>query len=198
MPMAPGGSTVTDWHAYVTTKAGMRTLRTLKIVLLLVCLVAFCLVVFLIRELYLDAANRAKDVISQGRLAQIEAMLLIYHDKHGAFPPTKYQPEPGGPIHSWRVLLVPHTSPYAKEGYSNYDFSQEWDSSNNLHALVGKPSRYFSVDGDGDTTHYLAIGPDDEWPSRKPLRSLLVTKGRDRFLLVEDRDSKIPWMEPKY
>jgi hypothetical protein len=180
-------------------EAGMTTPRTLKTVLLLVCLVAFCLVVFLIRELYLDAANRAKDVRSQGRLAQIEAMLLIYHDKHGAFPPTKYQPEPGGPIHSWRVLLVPHTDRGFIERYPLYDFSQEWNSTNNLQAICSMPFfGYFSIDGDGDTTHYLAIGDEDEWPTKRPLRSRLITKGKDRFLLIEYPDSEIHWMEPKY
>jgi hypothetical protein len=176
----------------------MTTLRTLKIVLLLVCLVAFCLVVFLIRELYLDAANHVKDARAQGIFAQMEVMLQFYHMEHGAFPPTKCQLEPGGPAHSWRVLLVPHTDRDYIERYSKYDFSKEWNSPSNLQALVGAPSRYFRLDGAGDTTHYLAIGPDDEWPSKKPLRSRLVSRGKDRFLLVEHPDSEIHWMEPKY
>ncbi len=57
---------------------------------------------------------------------------------------------------------------------------------------------FFRFNGEGETTQYLAIGEGDEWPSRKPLRSRLVIKGKDRFLLVEYPDSNIHWMEPKY
>jgi hypothetical protein len=187
---------VTDWYAYVKTEAIMRTLRTLKTTLLLVCLVAFCLVVFLIRELYLDAANRAKDVRSQGMFRFIEAALLAYHQEHGHFPPPRYQPVPGGPIHSWRVLLVPSIA----GRQSKYDFSQEWNSPNNLQALGNAPPGYgyFRMHGQSDIAHYLAVGDNDDWPSRRPLRSLLITKGKDRFMLVEYPDSEVHWMEPKY
>jgi hypothetical protein len=130
----------------------------------------------------------------------MEVALLTYHQEHGAFPPTKYQREAGGPVHSWRVLVLPYTSSDFMERYSKYDFSQEWISTNNLQALGRKAPRFFRLDGDGDndTTDYLAIGDDDDWPARKALRSLLVKKGKDRFLLVEYPDSEVHWMEPKY
>ena len=56
----------------------------------------------------------------------------------------------------------------------------------------------FSIDGYGDIANYLAIGNDDQWPVKKPLKSRLITKDNDRFLLFEDPDSEIHWMEPKY
>lgn len=177
----------------------MKTLRPLKIVLLLIGLVGFPTAAFWMGGRFYEARNAVKDYLSQGRFAQLEAMLLIYHDEHGAFPPTKYQPEPGGPIHSWRVLLVPHSSRSFIERYSQYDFSQEWNSTNNLQALGRMPHFvYFSMNGNGDVAQYLAIGDNDDWPSKKPLRSRLITKGKDRFLLVEYPDSDIHWMEPKH
>jgi hypothetical protein len=146
-----------------------------------------------------DAVHRGKELRSWATLSQLKFMLLIYHQEHGAFPPTKYQPEPGGPIHSWRVLLLPHMWPAAIEHFCEYDFSQEWNSTNNLLAIRRTPYfGYFRMGDDADITNYLAIGDGDEWPSRKPLRSLLITKGEDRFLLVEYPDSEIHWMEPKY
>ena len=179
----------------------MTTLRRLKILLLSICLVGLPIGAFWLGWRVLDGGNRAKEARSQGRFAQIELMLHIYHEEHGAFPPTKYQPKPGGPIHSWRVLLVPYTSALFKEKYSQYDISKEWNSTTNLKALSRMP--YFSYfrmhgEGDNDITHYLAIGEGDEWPSKNPLRSRLITKGKDRFLVVEDPDSTIHWMEPKY
>jgi hypothetical protein len=57
---------------------------------------------------------------------------------------------------------------------------------------------YFSTDGGNDITNYLAIGDGDDWPSEKPLKSRLVTKGKDRFLVVEYPGSEVHWMEPKF
>jgi hypothetical protein len=135
--------------------------------------------------------------LSISRFKQLELALLFYHEEHGAFPPTKYQPVAGGPIHSWRVLLVPHTS-RSFGSYSDYDFSQEWNSTNNLQALGRTAPVNFRFDDDGEIAHYLAIGDGEEWPSKEPLKSRLITKGEDRFLLVEYPDSDIHWMEPRY
>ena len=184
----------------------MTTPRSLKIGLLLVGLVGLSVLAYWMGEFVYEGRNQGKDMMSQSRFAQLELALHIYHDEHWAFPPTKYQPVADGPIHSWRVLLVPHTS--GDKRYSEYDFSQEWNSTNNLQALRGweapnrriMPSRFFRMggEGDGDIAHYLAIGDDEIWPSRRPLKSLMVKKGKDRFLIIEHPDSQIHWMEPKY
>lgn len=176
----------------------MKALRELRSVLLLICLVGFPIGAFWLGRLFLDAANRGKDLRSQGRFAQMEVALLEYHKEHGAFPPTRYQPVAGGPVHSWRVLVLPHTSPTFIKRYPKYDFSQEWNNTNNLQALGGMAPGFFRTDGDGETAQLLAIGDGDEWPTKEALRARLITGGKDRFLLVEYRGSKIHWMEPKY
>lgn len=184
----------------------MKIPRVLKTLSLWVCLIGFLFAASWLGGRLCESRHVNRGIWSESRLAQLKVALEIYHREHGAFPPTKYQPVAGGPIHSWRVLLVPHTS--ADERYSNYDFTQEWNSAWNAQALRAgptvlprvAPSRWFRLgdEGDGDTAHYLAIGEDDDWPSRKPLKSLLVRKGKDRFLLVEDPDSEVHWMEPKW
>ena len=179
----------------------MKTPRPLKIVLLLIGLVGFSVAVFWLGWDFREDRNIGKDLVSRSNFAQLEFMLLTYHEEKGAFPPAKYQPVAGGPIHSWRVLLGLRTSLNFAERFSKYDFSQEWNSPNNLQVFGDIPSfSYFRMDRDGDNaiTHYLAIGEYDEWPAKKPLRSRLITKGKDRFLIVEDPDSQIHWMEPKY
>jgi hypothetical protein len=126
-------------------------------------------------------------------------MLLSYHAEHGAFPPANYKAKPDGPIHSWRVLLVPYTDMYFKERYMKYDFSQEWCSANNLRAL-GPDSGfdYYSTLGEHNgITNYLTMNEEDEWPSTGPLTSIVVTKGKDHFLVIECPESRINWMEPK-
>jgi hypothetical protein len=153
-----------------------------------------------------DAEDDGRECRSLNKFAEIELVLLNYHRQHGAFPPTKYRAKPCGPLHSWRVLLLPYSDPadpYIKEHYAKYDFSQEWNSPTNLQALGGMPEyndyRLRNYDRKYDeVANYLAIGEGDEWPVERPLRSYLVTEGNDRFLLFEYPDSKIKWMEPKY
>jgi hypothetical protein len=91
-------------------------------------------------------------------------------------------------------------------GFSDYDFSLDWNSPHNLRALSsGWGGAFYRVEGgiswaegvDGAAT-ILAIGEGDKWPSKAPLRTYVVTNGNDRFLLVEHPASEIHWMEPKY
>ncbi|MGY8671961.1 MAG: hypothetical protein ACKVHO_05150 [Verrucomicrobiia bacterium] len=123
---------------------------------------------------------------------QIERLLLLYHEEHGAFSPTKYQADPDGPLHSWRVLLVPHAGKSFKERFSNYDFDQEWNSLTNHHALYEMPGfNFFGMEeGNASLADFLAISGTN-WPVeraqlKRPLPTYLVTKGEDRFLLVYD------------
>lgn len=176
----------------------MRISPALKAFSLRVCLIGLPVLGFYLGWDFHHAANGAIELRSGGRFAQLQAALEMYHEEHGAFPPTKYQPVAGGPIHSWRVLLLPYTSQDLIERYPDYDFSREWNSPGNLQALGQLAPSHLRRDGDGETTHYLAIGDGDDWPSWRPLRSCLISEGEDRFLLFEDPDSEVHWMEPKW
>ncbi len=145
-----------------------------------------------------ELRNIAKDCSSQGRFEQLRSLLLIYHREHGHFPPTKYQTKANGPVHSWRVLLLPYIDANTKKLYLKYNFSEPWDSPGNL-SIVQSPlcTNFFSMNGNG-VANYLAVGEGDNWPSEKPLKARLVTAGKDQFLLVEYPDSQIRWMEPEY
>jgi len=145
-----------------------------------------------------------KHCVSASKLAQIRYLLLKYHENHGEFPPAQYQPDPNGPVHSWRVLLVPYTEEKSSKRYQKYDFSQEWKSPNNLRALGDMPTfSWFNCGDDNVIANYLTVGDGEDWPIKNewssggPRLALLVTKGNDRFLVFEDPDSKIHWMEPK-
>jgi len=150
---------------------------------------------------FYEAIEIGKDCRSEGRFGHLSLMLLAYHDEHGRFPPTKYQAIENGPIHSWRMLLVPDIDADCKRLYSEYDFSETWNSPKNL-AVAESLERnlgHFSMPyGGSATANYLAIGDGEDWPSGKSLKARLITKGKDRFLLVEYPDSKIYWAEPEY
>lgn len=174
----------------------MRIPCTFKIIVFLVGILGVFIAGFWIGNRVLEVKNATKDCFSSGRFSQIKCMLLSYHEQHGAFPPTKYQPKPNGPIHSWRVLLMPYMDMAHQRRYSKYDFSQEWNSPKNMQA-VGDVGDVFSMNATNSTgiTNYVTISTGDEWP--RPLKSLLVTKGEDHFLVVEYPNSDIHWMEPR-
>ena len=58
----------------------MMPTRTLKTVLLTVCLVGFPIGGFWLGGKYVEAVNRSKDLSMQGGFAQMELALLMYHD----------------------------------------------------------------------------------------------------------------------
>lgn len=138
----------------------------------------------------------AQDSRSMSRFSQIEAALLLYHQAHGRFPPTRHMTEEGV-VHSWRVLLLPHI--HETGVYTGYDFSRSWDDTENLSVVDGG-GLFASIEADA-TEHianYLSIGPGDVWPWRWPMKSYCVVKGDDRFWLVEDPNSTVHWMEPRF
>lgn len=164
-----------------------------------ILVLAPALLAFWIGGRSVELRDISKDYLSESRFSQLRFLLLSYHDEHGAFPPTRYQPSPNGPIHSWRVLLLPYIDADCRRLYSEYDFSDTWNSPKNraVAGSVGSMARGFSVDNN-ETADYLAIGDGDDWPSERPLKARLITKGKDRFLLVEYPDSQIHWMQPEY
>ena len=140
-----------------------------------------------------DAELHGQWLRSESRISQLALALRIHHEKHGQFPSTQWQPWTNGPSHSWRVLLMPQLL-----GASDYDFSQEWNSPDNLQTDDSQSSICFRVERGGIFANCLAVGDGEEWPSEKPLGAFLVKQGSDRFLLVYDPDSTIHWMEPKH
>ena len=136
----------------------MRTRLPLKSTLLLACLLGLPIVAFWVGGRFHELRRVGKDHRSDSKLSQLKCALLAYHDEYGAFPPTKHRSGHDGPMHSWRVLLVPHTSEYYRKRYAQYDFSQEWNSPDNLRALDGMPCfSYFSLNGDNETANYLTV-----------------------------------------
>jgi hypothetical protein len=171
--------------------------RRIGATFLLVCLFVFPIAAFWLGGRVAEVRNVTRFHQAYGRLSQLRAALHNYHELHGQFPPTTYQPRPDGPVHSWRVLLMPHLDAHEAAAYKKYDFTARWNSEQNMQAVAGV-SNFFNRDMDNHIAVFVAAGEDDEWPTRHPLNSLLVTKGKDKFLLVEYPDSEIHWMEPKY
>jgi hypothetical protein len=142
------------------------------------------------------ALIEAQDCRTRSRASQLRVALLSYHEEHGAFPPTKYITKQGI-VHSWRVLLIPYL--HGEGVFAEYDFSKNWDDVANLRVVDA--GGFFSspeADAKEHIATYLSIGPGDVWPWKRPKKSYCVVKGNDRFWLVEDLDSTVHWMEPRF
>ncbi len=151
---------------------------------------------FLLGERFVEVRTTTRRLLSDGRFEQIRGLLLAYHRDHGRFPPTKFQANKNGPNHSWRVLLLPYIDVDYRDKYSRYDFSRSWNSAENVAVTKTIPN-YFGINSDRNT-NFLALGDKEEWPTDVPLLAYVVTKGKDRFLLVDYPDSKVFWAEPTY
>lgn len=176
-------------------------MRKINTAIIAILLLGAPILAFWIGGAAVEFREMRKTWASQSTFSQIRLGLLYYHREYGRFPPTKYQIEANGPIHSWRILILPYKGIHAKKQYSKYDFCQAWNSAHNLAVAQSRSSRqWFSVNDD-EFANYLAVGEEDRWPTwpgYHPLKALLIKAGEDRFLLVEYPDSHIYWTEPRY
>ncbi len=136
-------------------------------------------------------------------LKQITLALQNYEASHGAFPPAYIADANGKPMHSWRVLILPHLD--RNDLYKAYRFDEPWDGPNNskLHAedlsVFYCPSDVRGPD-DRHTSYVAVVGDHTVWPGAKSVGSRAISDrdGADRtILLVETNNSGIHWMEPR-
>ena len=95
------------------------------------CLVlAMDLLVLLPIPLELAAQEERRHWACKMNLKLLAIALHNYHDTYGAFPPAYVADASGKPMHSWRVLILPHMEQLAL--YERYNFNEPWDGPNNI------------------------------------------------------------------
>ena len=145
------------------------------------------------------ARESARRMQCRNNLKQIAIALHNYHDVYGTFPPAYIPDTTGKPMHSWRVLILPFIDQMPM--HDAYDFSQPWDSLENLAVTRNTPPvfRCPSAPGSPDTTHYVVItGRDTCFDGGKGIKIREITDGASNTLLVvEAHESSIPWYEPR-
>jgi hypothetical protein len=135
--------------------------------LLMGCLLLGCLIGWNVCE----RGYRHREILSLVQFDQLRRALMIYHNQHGSFPPTKHQVSEGMPVHSWRSLLTPIII-HETERAGTYDYSLEWNAANNLIAFGTNAPVEFQFRRTADAyTDFLAIGKGDAWPEVGPLKS---------------------------
>jgi len=160
--------------------------------ILSVLLILGILLVIAIRRVHLETR-------STKNLMTIGIALHEYRAIHGSFPPAYVPDANGNPMHSWRVLLLPHLG--YEELYSRYRFDEPWDGPHNRVLAVELPNRYRSACGPGSppthTSFVAVIGNRTAWPGAQALTLDQFPDGADGTIAVLEMSSGgVNWMDP--
>ena len=139
--------------------------------------------------------NRCTD-----NLERIAQALQLYEADHGSLPPAYIADENGLPKHSWRVLILP----YLDEGglHARYDFSQPWNSPQNIQLTALMPEVYACpADPDstalGESNYVVVVGSDTLFPGAEPRStSQVIDHLRTTLAVVETPARGTPWTQP--
>lgn len=147
-----------------------------------------------------------KHIACSNHLRQLHAAIRQYYFDFGAFPPRVIRDAQGKPIHSWRVLLLP----YLPDGafiYQAYRFDEPWNGPRNRRLHKERVEAFqcpADTENTGGATAYLAVTDSDgDWLAKRPPRTpRQIQPGmsepfRRQVLLVEARQPRIHWMEPR-
>jgi prepilin-type processing-associated H-X9-DG protein len=180
-----------------------RTTTTVVILLAMVLGVAIVGAAVL-AAILMPAASSARDAALRasctGNLKQIAAAMLQYESTYGCFPPAYIADKRGKPIHSWRILLLPHLG--HQDLYDRYRFDEPWDSPRNrrisdlaigLFQCPAQPASKQPI-----TSYMMVVGPHTISSGHESRKITEITDGlKDTIMLVEVADSTIWWAEPE-
>lgn len=209
IPYIPG--TMASGAAVSRTTVATPAARTKRGVWILVVVLAggalatvllVALVAMLLRPAIQSARSVAWESECSNNLERIGVALRAYHAAHGTYPPAYLAGEDGKPRHSWRVMILPYLGDEAASVYQQYDFSEPWDSPQNIRLADFMPSVYACPEhpegrANQETTYLAIVGPGTLFP---PGRS--VSDGQigdlpeETIAVVETAQSGISWLKP--
>lgn len=133
-------------------------------------------------------------------LRRIASAMHQYAADHGRFPPAYVADKDGKPMHSWRVLLLPYLG--RQDVYSQYDFSQPWDSPQNMVLAMYTPEVYLcpadpNSRGAQETNYMVVVGDRTLFPATTASRLVDASDGLTETILVVETPGKgVCWLDP--
>lgn len=141
----------------------------------------------------------ASNAESAGQFSYLKSLIDSYYSEHGSFPPTRFQRNPGEPFHSWRVLLLQYAKSDWVAAHAKFDYSKEWNSDSNVAALGRLSPIFLRMEADSSRyAQYIALGEGDIWPSKYGLKTHVIKRNGEAFILIEYKDSEVIWSSPSY
>ncbi len=167
-------------------------------------LVVPCLIALLLPAVQ-QAREAARRTHCRNNLKIIGLALHQYHDVWTCFPPAYIADENGKPMHSWRVLILPYIDsldPETQAIYQEYDFSEPWDSPNNIRLLDRMPPVYTCPSrhntGSNTTSYAAIVGEQCVFAGANPKAFKDIHDGTANTIIIgEAVNARIPWTEPR-
>ena len=168
-------------------------------------LVAVVLLVFLLLPAVCCVREAARRAQCGNNMKQVCLALLNYQEAYRSLPPACVFDTNGKPMHSWRVLTLPHIE--CEDLYKRYDFDEPWNGAKNQRLLSEGPRSFVCPSAShayppkrGDTNYIAVVGRDAAWRNdtqRNFDDPALRDKAASTVLLVETVDAGIKWSEPR-
>lgn len=155
----------------------------------------------------------------QSNMQNLALALLSYQAVHRAFPPAYTVDESGKPLHSWRVLILPHIE--EERLYKEIRLDEPWDSEHNrqFHSRMPPCYRCYGRNydhkfwraskfleecfpklfrDDQDCHYSVVIGEQTVFPGSKGIREGQITDGPSNTILVAERMFPVCWIDPTH
>lgn len=131
--------------------------------------------------------------------------LESYRAEHGEYPPAYIADANGKPLHSWRVLILPHIDEQTL--FDRYNFGEPWDGPNNIKLLAEMPDIYrcpshghgeSKFSGQGFTNYLLLTGEETMFPGSEVVTYETVSDELENLVLLADvNDLSVEWLRPQ-
>jgi hypothetical protein len=152
----------------------------------------------------LGVVKRAESAEVQSRLKQVSMAMHNYHDVYSRFPAAAIRDAQGGPLLSWRVVLLPYLEPLEQNGalYKQFHLDEPWDSTHNKPLIAKMPDvfapRSARVREQGKTTLLVPVGKQTIFGPKEGVPIRDITDGTSNTILIVDVDEpqSVVWTKP--
>ena len=157
-------------------------------------MVAFAAVLFAGIRYALDVRAQQLREQTGSRFREVMLGLMSYNDAYGCMPPP-VTTGGGSALYSWRLTVWPFIRTHGY--YDRIAWDQPWDSPANQAFLRANVWPVYNHTDQGFSTFVLAVtGPGTAFGESSLNREALSECDVDTIVLIEYRDSGLPWPKP--